>query len=51
MQESSACMIKLKLWNFGIWKSGDRRFFVHERLEPIEGEEARPADLEDKNWS
>ena len=52
MEESSTCMIKLKSWNYGIWKSRMQDLLYMKDLhEPIEGEETRLADLNDKKWT
>ena len=49
MEESLACMIKLKSGNYGIWKSMMEDLLHMKNLhKPIEGEEAKPADLDDK---
>ncbi len=45
-------MIKLKSWNYGVWKSIIEDLLYMKYLhEPIEGKEVRPADLDDKKWA
>ena len=45
-------MIKLKSWNYGIWNSGiEDLLYMKDLYEPIEGEEARFANLDDKKWT
>ena len=52
MEESSACMIKLKSWNYGIWKYRmEDLLYMKDLHELIECKEARPADLDDKKWT
>ena len=42
-------MFKLKSQNYGIWKSKmEDLLYIKDLHEPIEGEEARPTDLDDK---
>ena len=49
MEESSERMIKLKSWNYRIWKSMmEDLLYMKDLDEPIKGEEARPTDLDDK---
>ena len=49
MEESLTCMIKLKSWNYGIWKYKMKDLlYLKDLHEHIEGEWARSADLEDK---
>ncbi|KAL9409064.1 hypothetical protein AB3S75_047449 [Citrus x aurantiifolia] len=52
MEESSAFMIKLKSWNYGIWKSRiEDLLYMKDLHEPIEGDEVKPADIDDKKWA
>ena len=52
IEESSTLMIKLKSWNYGIWKSRMEDLLYMKNLhEPIEGDEAKPADIDDKKWA
>ena len=52
MEKSLACMIKLKSWNYGIWKSMmEDLVYIKDLHEPIESEEVRPADLDYKKWA
>ena len=52
MEESLACMIKLKSQNYGIWKSRMKDLLYMKDLhEPIKGKEAWCADLDDKKWA
>ena len=52
MEESSTFMIKLKSWNYGIWKYRmEDLLYMKDLYEPIEGEKVRPADLDDKKWA
>ena len=49
MEESLACMIKLKSQNYGIWKSRMKDLLHMKDLhEPIKGEETKLVDLNDK---
>ena len=51
MKESLSCMIKLKSWNYSIWKYRIKYLLYMKYLnEPIEGEEVRPVNLDDKKW-
>ena len=45
-------MIKLKSWNYGIQRSRmEDLLYMKDLHQSIEGEEARPADLDDKKWA
>ena len=45
-------MIKLKSWNYGIWKSRmEDLIYIKDFHESFEGEEARLVDLDDKKWA
>ena len=51
MDENSACMIKLKAWNYAIWKSRmEDLLFVKDLHEPIEGDAVKPEKMSDKEW-
>ena len=52
MEKSLACKIKLKSWNYSIWKSRiEDLLYMKDLHEPIKGKEARRADLDDKKWA
>ena len=52
IEESSACMIKLKSWNYGIWKSRvEYLLYVKDLHELIKGEDSKLIDLDDKKWA
>ena len=52
MEESSVFMIKLKSWNYSIWKSRMQDLLYMKDLhEPIKGDEAKLTDLNDKKWT
>ena len=52
IKESSAFMIKLKLWNYGIWKSRmEDLLYMKDLHELFEGGEVKPADIDDKKWA
>ena len=45
-------MIKLKSWNYGNWKFRvEDLLYVKDLHEPIEGEESKLTDLDDKKWA
>ena len=52
IEEPSACMIRLKSWNYGIWMSRmEDLLYMRDLHESIEGEEVRPTNLDDKKWA